>query len=136
MKTRKNNQLLSDYQSFKEFENSSQVTIGEYLRVISQYYDYKNNIYNKKWIWKEKIIFILSNEKIGLTTRQIVESITNHEPKLIENRRKIILIVSGILQSCLKAGVLKRHKSGNKKEFIYGLPDWFDKDNVMLKDFK
>ena len=128
--------LVSDLQYLKELESVSKITVGEYFQAESMFNERVNDFYDKYWTWKDKILFMFKKSRIGLTTRQIVELIGDYEPKLTENKRKIILIISGILQTCLKSGIIKREKNAIRKEFIYGLSDWFDEFDELLEKYK
>ena len=75
----------------------------------SQIDDVRNNVeYSDKWPWVRKIRFAIEQQKKPLTTKQIVETLTEHDTELLFDRKKAIASVSSMLST----------KSGLDKEFI------------------
>lgn len=66
------------------------------------------NAYSDKWPWVKKIHFALGQSDGPMTTKEIVEALTEFEPTFMFERKKVVASISSILSS----------KSGNDKEFI------------------
>jgi len=55
------------------------------------------DIYSVKWPWVRKITFALEQVGTPLTTKEIVDLLTDYEPAFISERRKAIASVSSTL---------------------------------------
>lgn len=64
--------------------------------------------YSDKWPWVKKVQFAIEYHKRPLTTREIVETLTEYESSLLIDRKRAIASVSSILSS----------KSGENKDFL------------------
>jgi len=64
--------------------------------------------YSDKWPWVRKIRFAIEQQGKPLTTKQIVETLTEHEIELMFDRKKAVASVSSMLST----------KSGPDKDFI------------------
>lgn len=73
--------------------------------------------YSLKWHWVKKIQFAIHKEGRPLTTKEIVDILSNYQPEYISERRKAIASVSAILST--KSGTHAQHK-----EFVKIPADW------------
>ena len=64
--------------------------------------------YSNKWPWVKKIHFVLGQVDRPMTTKEIVEALTEFEPTFMFERKKVVASISSILSS----------KSGDDKEFV------------------
>ena len=64
--------------------------------------------YSDKWPWVKKVQFALENNGGPLTTKEIVDVLTELEPSFLFDRKRAVASVSSILSS----------KSGSDKEFV------------------
>ena len=64
--------------------------------------------YSDKWPWIKKVSFALSGTKNALTTKEIVDVLTEYEPAFLFDRKRAIASISSILSS----------RWGADKEFI------------------
>lgn len=64
--------------------------------------------YSEKWPWVKKIRFALEVQGRPLTTKEIVETLTEYEIELMFDRKKAVASVSSMLST----------KSGSDKDFI------------------
>jgi hypothetical protein len=67
-----------------------------------------NTNYSNKWPWVKKVQFAIESQNRPLTTKEIVETLTEFEPEFIFDRKRAVASISSILSS----------KSGDNKEFI------------------
>ncbi len=64
--------------------------------------------YSDKWPWVKKVSFVLENTSNALTTKEIVDVLTEYEPSFLFDRKRAIASISSILSS----------RWGTDKEFI------------------
>lgn len=64
--------------------------------------------YSDKWPWVKKVSFVLENSSQPLTTKEIVDILTEYEPSFLFDRKRAIASISSILSS----------KWGADKEFL------------------
>ena len=64
--------------------------------------------YSDKWPWVKKIRFAIETQGRPLTTKQIVETLTEYEIELMFDRKKAVASISSMLST----------KSGPDKDFI------------------
>lgn len=102
---------------------------GSYISVIAGY--------NKSWRWSEKLVHILSKEAKLLSLNQILFHVLEYEPNLKSESGDTRLLkksISGILKYYCDDGTIKRTHMLDNDIYLYGLPDWFDKnDNILIK---
>lgn len=79
-------------------------------------------IYSDKWPWIRKIKFALDQSKRPLSTKEVVDFLTDYEPDFISGRRRAIASVSSILS--VKSGEEVIKSTSETGEFVYGLPEW------------
>lgn len=65
-------------------------------------------LYSEKWPWIRKVSFVLNNTPNALTTKEIVDVLTEYEPAFLFDRKRAIASISSILSS----------RWGTDKEFI------------------
>jgi tRNA(Phe) wybutosine-synthesizing methylase Tyw3 len=75
--------------------------------------------YSSKWHWVKKIEFAIRQAGKPLTTKEIVDILTEYQPDYISERRSAIASVSAILST--KSGSHSQHK-----EFVKIASDWGD----------
>lgn len=64
--------------------------------------------YSDKWPWVKKIAFAIENQGKPLTTKEIVETLTEYEPSFLFDRKRVVASISSILST----------KSGAGKDFV------------------
>lgn len=64
--------------------------------------------YSEKWPWIKKVHFAIEQQQRPLTTKEIVDTLTEYETSFIYDRKRAVASISSILSS----------KWGNNKEFI------------------
>lgn len=64
--------------------------------------------YSEKWPWVKKIRFAINQQGRALTTKEIIETLTEYEIGLMFNRKKAVASVSSMLST----------KSGEGKDFL------------------
>lgn len=64
--------------------------------------------YSENWTWIKKVQFAIQQQGKPLTTKEIVETLTEYEPSFIFDRKRAVASISSILSS----------KSGTGKEFL------------------
>ena len=63
--------------------------------------------YSDKWPWVKKIQFAIEIQKKPLTTKEIVDTLSEYEPSFIFDRKRVVASISSILST----------KSGDSREF-------------------
>jgi|HubBroStandDraft_1064217.scaffolds.fasta_scaffold434096_1 hypothetical protein len=66
------------------------------------------SLYSEKWPWVKKVQFALGNQEKPLTTKEIVDVLTEYEPSFLFDRKRAVASISSILSS----------KSGDDKDFM------------------
>jgi hypothetical protein len=87
------------------------------------------DVYDDKWPWVRKITFAMEQVNRPVSTREIVDILTEYEPEFIADRKRAIASVSSTLS--VKAGEEFEKKQGTRGEFEYSLPG---KDNYISND--
>lgn len=64
-------------------------------------------VYSDKWPWVKKVQFALETQENPMTTKEIVDLLTEYEPSFLFDRKRAVASISSILSS----------KSGPGKEF-------------------
>ncbi len=64
--------------------------------------------YSEKWTWVKKIQFAIEQQGKPLTTKEIVDTLTEFEADFIFDRKRVVASISSMLST----------KSGSDKEFI------------------
>ena len=64
--------------------------------------------YSDKWTWVKKIEFAIEYQNKPLTTKEIVDTLTEFEPSFLFDRKRVVASISSTLSS----------KSGPNKEFV------------------
>lgn len=67
-----------------------------------------NISYSEKWPWVKKVQFAIEKQGKPLTTKEIVDTLTDYEADFIFDRKRAVASISSILSS----------KSGVEKEFL------------------
>jgi len=66
------------------------------------------SFYSEKWPWIRKVQFALETQGRPLTTKEIVDILTEYEPSFLFDRKRAVASISSILSS----------KSGEDKDFM------------------
>jgi len=79
--------------------------------------------YSERWPWVKKVEFALKYKNKPLSTKEVVETLTEFEPEFLIDRKKVVASVSSILSS--KSGDDKTFKRINHDsgDFEYTLND-------------
>lgn len=64
--------------------------------------------YSDKWTWVKKIEFAIEQQRKPLTTKEIVEVLTEFEPSFLFDRKRVVASISSTLST----------KSGEGKDFV------------------
>ncbi|QJB42446.1 hypothetical protein HF324_33180 [Chitinophaga oryzae] len=56
-----------------------------------------DEVYSEKWPWVRKIMFALRQADAPLSTKQIVDSLSEYEPEFISDRKRVVASVSSTL---------------------------------------
>ncbi|HET6253907.1 MAG TPA: hypothetical protein VFE32_07525 [Puia sp.] len=81
--------------------------------------------YSEKWPWLRKVQFALENQAEPLTTKEIVEVLTEYEPSFLFDRKRAVASVSSILST--KSGSEFIRVDSESGDFAYRLRN--DKNN-------
>jgi len=80
--------------------------------------------YNTRWPWARKISFAIERAGRPLTTREIVEHLSEYEPEFIEGKKRAIASVSSTLSVKTAAGQDFEKIQGEEGDFLYNVkPD-------------
>jgi len=75
---------------------------------LSNGFHVEKPVYSEKWPWVKKVQFALETTDKALTTKEIVDVLTEYEPSFLFDRKRAVASISSILSS----------KSGADKEFV------------------
>lgn len=81
----------------------------------------------------EKVIYILKENARIMLSNEIEEVLLDLEPDLKVHWENTRNNTSRYISRAVKAGRVIKHYIGNG--YTYGLPDWFDENNNLLKKF-
>lgn len=88
--------------------------------------------YSEKWTWLKKVLFALDTMDRPLTTKEIVDVLTEYEPSFLFDRKRAIASISSILST--KAGSDFVRVDSDSGDFAYRLRNDNDnKRNVLEK---
>jgi hypothetical protein len=86
--------------------------------------------YSEKWPWLKKVLFALNTTDRPLTTKEIVDVLTEYEPSFLFDRKRAVASISSILST--KAGSEFVRVSSDSGDFAYRLRnDNDDKHNAL-----
>jgi hypothetical protein len=97
----------------------------EPLLAVSNGIHVDKSTYSEKWPWVKKIQFALEHQERPLTTKEIVEALTEHEPSFLFDRKRAVASVSSILST--KSGSEFIRVDSESGDFAYRLRN--DTDN-------
>lgn len=94
--------------------------------------------YNPKAKWSDKIIHVLDRESRLLSLNEIVDILLVLEPSLIgaNERRDLSKNVAGLLRYYVSENIIVRKESAYNDNFVYGKPNWLDKNNSVLEAYR
>ena len=96
--------------------------------------------YDSNWSWSKKAFFILSTLKTCLTVREIFEKIAVYEPSMKESekseRDNYQYLSSTISTKVSNKNTFGRYASPDKKGYLIGLIEWFDKNGDIRPNYK
>jgi hypothetical protein len=76
--------------------------------LVSNSLHLEKSTYSEKWPWVKKVQFALETQEKPLTTKEIVDVLTEYEPSFLFDRKRAVASISSILSS----------KSGVDKDFV------------------
>lgn len=97
------------------------------LRSTSVQIDQK--VYNKKWSWVNKIVFVLKQAQRPLLSSDLIVFMTPLELTLQYSHHKA-QVFSAHLNKAVKYGRVIAYKLGGSRGYYYTLPGWYEGDKL------
>ncbi len=95
----------------------------------------KASRYNTLWPWFRKIEFAINHMNKPISTREIIETLSEFEPSFLYNRKKAVASISSVLSTKSGKGKKFIRKQNDIGEFIYTLAEQYDMGSSTLEGF-
>ena len=89
-------------------------------------------VYSPKWPWVKKIEFAMNEANKFITTKEVVEILTNYEPEFIADRKRAIGSISSTLS--VKSGTSQDSKDFIKRESESGELEYYPWGKYMIEN--